>query len=136
MSQLKEDLNFEIKFYEGLLQKKPDFIEALTLLGDLYTRQGMYQEGLKIDERLAQLLPDDPTVFYNLACSYSLLQEIDKALRSIKRAINCGYYEFDFLERDADLENLRNDPRFKRYFSRLKAQKGQDTQDLPSESLS
>ena len=134
MSTPNDDLDFEIKFYEGLLEKKPDFVEALALLGDLYTRRGMYERGLKIDEQLALLRPSDAIVFYNLACSYSLLKEIDKSLRSIKRAINCGYSDFEHLDHDSDLDNLRADERFKKFLSRVKNREEQ--MDYQSESES
>ena len=116
----KEDLDFEIEFYNGLIQKSPNFVEALAALGDLYTKAGMYKEGLAVDEKLFQLKPEDPIVLYNLACSYSLLNEIDKAFRAFKKAINCGYYDFDHLEQDEDLSNLRKDRRFKEYLARVK----------------
>lgn len=118
-----ENSDFEIQFYKRLLDKKPDFVEALSLLGDLYTKKGFHKEGLEIDKRLARLRPGDPVVFYNLACSYSLSQDIDSALRIIKQAINYGYDEFEHLETDKDLENLRKDKRFQRYFLRQKNKK-------------
>ena len=114
---------FEIKFYEGILARQPDFIEALSALGDLYTYGGYFSEGLEIDLKLRRLKPDDPTVLYNLACSYSLMGRIDYALRTIKKAINCGYADFQHLEADEDLNNLRKDTRFKRYFQRVKNKK-------------
>ena len=115
----KEDIDFEIAFCEGLIRKNPDHVQALKLLGDLYTKKGSIEKGLQIDEYLSQLQPQDPFVFYNLACSYSLLNHTDKAFRSIKMAIKYGYRDFDHLREDSDLENLRNDYRFKRYFSRV-----------------
>jgi len=114
----QDDIDFEIRFYESLIEKKPDFIEALAALGDLYTQKGQYKQGLSVDEKLMQLRPEDPIVLYNLACSYSLLEEKDRAYRTIKKAINCGYDNFEHLEQDADLENLRNDSRFQRYISK------------------
>jgi tetratricopeptide (TPR) repeat protein len=114
------DIDFEIQFYEGILKKKPNFVEALSALGDLYTKRGLYEKGLEIDIRLVILKPNDSTVLYNLACSFSLLKDIDKALRSIKKAINCGYDDFYHLEQDGDLINLRDDSRFKRYFLRIR----------------
>ena len=65
--ELKETLDFEIQFYEGVLEKNNDFTQALIVLGDLYTRKGLYEKGLMIDKRLAFLKPEDPIVFYNLA---------------------------------------------------------------------
>jgi len=119
----KEDIDFEITFYNGLIEKNPDFAEALVALGDLYTKAGLYKEGLSIDEKLVQLKPDDPIVLYNLACSYSLLNDIDKGFRALKKAINCGYSDFDHLECDDDLLNLCEDQRVKRYLARVKAKK-------------
>ncbi len=118
-----QDMDFEIKFYEGLIAKNPNFIDALALLGDLYTKTGRYEDGLRMDENLAKLCPDDPVVLYNLACSYSLLNERDKALLHIKRAIRFGYKDFDHLEKDNDLANLRDDGRFKEYFLKVQQKK-------------
>src|ERR1051325_2887055 len=60
-----------ISFIEGVVRRDPNYVDALQLLGDHYTQRGRYAEGLKVDERLAQLEPRDPSVFYNLACSYT-----------------------------------------------------------------
>jgi len=120
MKERQRDIDFEIKFYEGVVKKKPDFIDALSALGDLYTKKGEYKKGLAIDEKLSLLRPDDPIVFYNLACSYSLVNETDKAFRSIKCAVKCGYDDFNYMEEDADLSNLHDDSRFQKYFLRVR----------------
>ena len=116
----KTDLDFEIGFYEGLLKKKPDFIQALVVLGDAYTRRGDFKKGLEIDLHLGRLRKDDPGVHYNLACSYSLLGLIDDAFKSIKKAIALGYRDFDYLRKDPDLENLKKDKRFYSLLGELK----------------
>ena len=116
----KDDIEFEIAFFNGLIEKNQNFAEALVALGELYTQAGMIKEGLAVDERLVQLRPSDPIALYNLGCSYSLLGDINKAFRSVKKAINCGYTDFHHMERDADLSNLRQDRRFQQYTSRIK----------------
>lgn len=125
-----EEMDFEIRFCEELLKKKPDFVEAMQLLGNLYTQKGEYQKGLAMDEQLAQLKPRDPVVLYNLACSYSLINDTNKALRAIKKAVNCGYDNFFHLEQDSDLENLRQDGRFRRYLERVKSKKFKDKESV------
>lgn len=120
MNKEQKNTDFEIQFYEGIIKKRGDFVEALMALGDLYTKQGCYKKGLDIDLRLSRLRSDDPHVFYNLACSYSLLDCIDDALSSIKQAIRIGYDDFDFLEKDDDLIKLRQDERFKKYYAKVK----------------
>ena len=118
MIHREEDLDFEISFYEQLLRKTPDFINALVALGDAYTRRGRYRDGLKIDKRLVELKPEDPTAHYNLACSYSLLKMVDSSLSTLKTAIHLGYQDFAFIDKDPDLEFIRKDPRYKELISK------------------
>jgi len=120
----QEDLDFEISFYENLLKGKPDFVDALIALGDAYTKRGRCKEGLKIDQRLARLKPDDPVVHYNLACSYSLLKMSDLCLEALEKAIHLGYSEFSFMQKDPDLEFIRKDPRYRELLSRYAKRSG------------
>jgi len=108
----KEDLQFEIQFFEGIAKRDPSYIEALQVLGDAYTKTGQWEKGLRVDKRLARLCPDNPLVFYNLACSYSLMSRIDQAFGALRRAVKLGYSDARWLNKDPDLENLRHDTRF------------------------
>ena len=109
----REDLDFEISFYEQLLKHNPNFVNALIALGDAYTRRGRYKDGLKIDQKLVKLKPDDPMVYYNLACSYSLLKIVDVCLEALRKAIQLGYGDFAYMEKDPDLQFIRKDPHYK-----------------------
>ena len=108
----KEDLEFEIKFFEGIAHHDPDYIEALQILGDAYTKTGQWEKGLKIDKQLAKLCPDNALVFYNLACSHSLLKHPDEAFAALQQAIQLGYDDVRWFTRDPDLDNLRQDHRY------------------------
>ena len=116
----QDDLDFEVQFYEAVLKESPQFFEALAALGDIYTKIGQYEKGLAMDKKLLKLRPTDPTVLYNLACSYSLVGEVDKSLEAIKLAVDCGYDDLKYLNGDRDLENLRRDERFQQFFSKIK----------------
>ena len=106
------DLDIKIQFIEGLVRRDPDYVDALQLLGDHYTRRGRFTDGLQVDERLARLEPQNPLVFYNLACSYSLTGEFDRAVFALNRALDLGYRDFHWLARDPDLKKLRAQPAF------------------------
>ena len=108
----KEDLEFEIQFFEGVVQRDNNYIEALQILGDAYTKTGRWREGLKVDKRLARLCPNNPLVFYNLACSYSMMSRLDEAFAALRKAVKLGYDDAKWLSSDPDLENLRNDSRY------------------------
>ena len=118
----KDDIDFEIKFYEGVLEKKGDFFQALTALGDLYTKKGLVEKGLNVDQRLAKLRPEDPIVLYNLSCSYSLLGLMKEATGAMEASIENGYRDFSYLEQDIDLANLLRDETFNDYLSQAKKQ--------------
>ena len=121
----KEEMDFEIHFYENVLKNTPTFIEALIALGDVYTKRGLYQNGLEIDLRLSALRPGDAVVFYNLACSYCLLNDVSAALRALRQAVELGYDDFAHLESDTDLLNLLKDDDFQEYIQKLKKKKKQ-----------
>ena len=107
-----EELDFEIAFYEGILEQLPDSVDLLMALGNDYTQRGLFEKGLTVDQRLCQLRARDPIIHYNLACSYSLLGRIDEALQALEQAIAYGYSDFRYVQLDPDLENLRGDPRY------------------------
>ncbi len=112
LGEREEDLDFEIAFYEGLLEQVPDSIDVLMALGNDYTQQGFFEKGLGVDQRLCQLRGRDPIVHYNLACSFSLLGRVDEAIEALERAVGFGYGDFGYIQRDPDLANVRSDPRF------------------------
>lgn len=115
----KEDVQFEIQFFEGIARRDPDYIDALQILGDAYTKTGQWDKGLQVDERLARLCPDSSLVFYNLACSYSLLKRVDAAFGALDHAVRLGYNDARWLNKDPDLENIRHDSRFEKIRSGL-----------------
>jgi tetratricopeptide (TPR) repeat protein len=83
------------------------------MLGQALTRVGRHNEALEADLRLADLRPKDPVAFYNLACSYSNLENLDAAFDALRRAFDLGYRDYRHMLRDPDLENVRRDRRFK-----------------------
>src|SRR5207245_2690477 len=104
------DLEVKIAFMEGIVRRAPRYVEALQILGDHYTQRGNYAHSLKVDQRLSRLEPRNPLVFYNLACSYSLNQELDRAAAALERALRLGYNDFKWLAKDPDLRPLRKHP--------------------------
>jgi len=116
----ERELDVKIGFMEGLLKRDPGYVEALQILGDDYTKRGKFVAGLRVDEQLSQLRPDDPVVQYNLACSYSLTGNFNQAAAALDRAIDLGYRDFTWLGKDPDLANLREHPLYKAIRARIR----------------
>lgn len=114
-----EDIQFEINFYEKVTKKSPNFVEALSALAEAYTKAGEYEKGLELDKRLSVICPDDPLIFYNLACSYALTGRKEEAFEALGASARYGYDASEHMRRDPDLISLRDDDRFEKLMLRV-----------------
>jgi tetratricopeptide (TPR) repeat protein len=119
----QRELDVKIDFMEGIVRRSPDYVDALQLLGDHYTQRGRFTEGLHVDERLARLEPQNPMVFYNLACSYSLTEQFDRAAQALENALQLGYNDIAWLARDPDLKNFRQQPAYQVILKKIRWRK-------------
>ena len=117
------DLDIKITFMEGIVRRDPKYVEALQILGDHYTQRGQFDQGLKVDERLSRLEPGNPLVFYNLACSYSLTGNVDRAADALEKALHLGYRDFKWLAKDPDLRTLRKHPIYRSLEEKIRRMK-------------
>jgi tetratricopeptide (TPR) repeat protein len=113
-------LDYQIQFVEGIVRRDPEYVDALQLLGDHYTQRGRFAQRLKLDKRLAQLRPEDPLVYYNLARSYSLNRQFHPAIEALEKALNLGYRDLRWLAKDRDLRQLRKHESFRRIHDLLR----------------
>lgn len=109
----------ELSFLEKVSKRLPEDLEILQALADLYTKTGKFQEGLDIDTKLSQQLPNDDLVWYNLGCSYSLMNQPNEAFEALTKAVELGYSDYDWMKTDPDLTKLHADPRFESLLSWL-----------------
>ena len=112
--------SFLVDFYRVVTDRQPENIEAIAELAQAHTRLGEFENGLVLDRHLARLLPEDPTVRYNLACSLALTQRSLESLETLELAIHLGYDDPAYLMQDEDLTNLRSLPRFQEIVRRLR----------------
>ena len=110
---------FEIQFFESILQRNPRDSDVVEILGGLYTKEGRIDDGLKMDRKLVRLLPDNATAHYNLACSLALKKRKAEAMRSLERAIELGYRDRDWMMQDPDLDSVKKHPAFLKALSML-----------------
>lgn len=115
----KEDPHFEISFFESVLKRSPGYSDVIEILGGLYTKTGRIADGLRMDRRLVKLQPENPTAHYNLACSLALSKRSNAALQSLRRAIDLGYKDYDWMSQDPDLEGLQKSKDFQLLLKKL-----------------
>ena len=50
--------------------------------------------------------------YYNLCCTYALLDNKSEAIKYLKMAIDAGYFDYSHIRKDNDLKNIRNDKEY------------------------
>ena len=103
---------FQIGIFEEALADNPDDTDALRYLAHAYSVVGRQSDGLLADRRLVALLPGDPRVRYNLACSFALAGKNDEAFRTLGEACDLGFADINLMRKDQDLDSLRADVRY------------------------
>jgi tetratricopeptide (TPR) repeat protein len=116
------DTAFDVGFFESVLRHDSQCVEAVEILGGLYTKLGRIADGLRMDRKLVRLQPANPTAHYNLACSLALSKRNSDALRALRQAVGLGYRDFEWMYHDPDLEGLKRSPEFDAIVEQLKPQ--------------
>ena len=83
-------------------------------LGNVYMDKKKYDQAL-LSFGLAEQLDYEPfsKILYNKACLYSLQEETELAGKYLEYSIQAGYNNLDHINKDSDLEELRNTYYFK-----------------------
>jgi adenylate cyclase len=97
----------------------PDDGRALTFGAYALVELGQTDRAREWARRALEADKDEPAIIYNVACTFSLLGEIDQAFKLLDRAVEQGYGHRAWLEHDSDLTPLRADPRFQGLLDRL-----------------
>jgi tetratricopeptide (TPR) repeat protein len=115
----QSQIDFELEFLGRILEREPFFVDALRVHANNLAAKGQYGRALQIDRRLVRLVPEDAIVWYNLACSFTVLGMIEPAFSALQKSLELGYHTTTRLRRDPDLKALRRDPRFARLLRRF-----------------
>lgn len=76
-------------------------------------RVGQFEAALVHFMKAVELGHNVPTATYNTACTLSLLNRKEEAVKWLAKALNSGFQARGFLERDSDLDNIRDTKGFK-----------------------
>src|ERR1044071_1957723 len=106
---------------EHHLQLHPDDVRAVYLGSGALYGLGENARALEWAERALSMDPEEAAVLYNVACTYAVLNETDKALNCLEKAFRQGFGHKEWIEKDPDFSSVRNHPRFKRLMECLDA---------------
>ena len=63
-------------------------------------------------QRILAVTPENSMIYYNIACLYALKNDKKQAMDWLHRAVEKGYDDWDHMETDPDLDNIRNEPEY------------------------
>ena len=63
-------------------------------------------------EVAATLNPDNPVIYYNLACAHARRNDVKASIEALKEAVALGYQDAAFMQQDPDLAPLHHDVGF------------------------
>jgi hypothetical protein len=105
----------------------------MLLLGMMQAVRSGNIEGMEeICRKAVELMPDDATWTYNLACALAYRAEKSEALDTLDRAIELGFTNAAAIEQDGDLKQLQGEPHFAALLSKARARQGQPIPGAPT----
>jgi adenylate cyclase len=118
--QARDAARRQLVVAERALANDPTDARALSLSAGSLILVGRITEARAWTTRACALEPDEPYVHYNAACAFALLGEIDAALTALERGTEGpNLCRPTWVERDTDLDPLRDHPRFKALLAEL-----------------
>ena len=103
---------FDLDFFGRVLLRNANHVDALRQQVELLARIGDHERALELDRRLVTLAPCDVIARYNLACSLSMVGDVEGAVVALDMALEMGYCDWAHLESDADLQAVRDHQAF------------------------
>ncbi len=101
----------KLKQAEGILKKilsqDPGHINSLNDMGVLSLNEDRYEDAISFFEKAVRLKPKFANPYYNLACAYSLKNDVDKGMVYLLKAIEIDEKVKDWANEDPDLQNLK-----------------------------
>jgi len=86
--RMSNDLGKAIKYAWRAMELKKDFRDAYDLVGNIFFRLEDYENAILAYQKVMDIGPRDAVGYYNLACVYSAMEDLDNAEESWKNAIS------------------------------------------------
>lgn len=120
-----EETKANAAYLEGIeatkthLRVHPDDTRAWAFGAACLSELGEPEKAEEWVDRALVIDSDEPLILYNAACVYAYLGNIDKSIDALRRTIDLGYIQKEWMVNDPDLEAARSDPRFGELLERM-----------------
>ena len=101
-----------LQFYPRYLSQYPDDARGHMFYAVLLAQMGKIDEAKDEGVKALKLSPNDPNMMYNASCFYARLGDKKMAIDTLEKAVNLGYQHYEWIQRDTDLDSIRNEPEY------------------------
>jgi tetratricopeptide (TPR) repeat protein len=101
---------------EQHLRKVPEDARARILLSGFFAALNRLEDAVREANFAIALRPNEASVLYNAACTFSLMKKKPEALEALRKAWTAGWTDPNWVRNDPDLALLHDDPEFDRLY--------------------
>jgi tetratricopeptide (TPR) repeat protein len=94
--------------YQKSLSVQPGFLQAMHGLVLIYMNKEDYDKSIELLHIMREINPNNPDVYYNIACAYAKKNMKEESVSWLKQAIHKGFKRIDLIRNDSDLAAVRN----------------------------
>jgi len=109
---LQDTIERAVLFYPTYLLHHPDDSRAHQFYAFTLKRLGRLEEAKVEMQKGIEQNPNDPIIIYNAACFYALIDDKSNAIKNLKKAIDNGFENYNYLKHDPDLYSLQKESDF------------------------
>ena len=109
-----------VEYFDRVISMEPEGLIAGWITGYKALIEGNIDEGLKATRKIEQANISDAESWYHFAENYALLGDIEGCIRTLKRAVDGGYFNYPFMLTDFFLDSVRDEPEFQKILSEAK----------------
>jgi len=101
-----------IKYFESAAEQDSENVHIWLALGWCHKRVGKLDMAIQSLEEALAFEPGEAIIYYNLACYWSLANNVKLALEYLSRAFSIDPDYRDLIGGERDFDPIRSDPRF------------------------
>jgi hypothetical protein len=110
-----ESIANKLESSRQIFWKKKEYARAIVVM------QEFYSDYLTLDSK--QKVKYDgaiSSVFYNLSCAFSLINQKDSSVKYLQKAVDSGYSNYNWIKKDSDLINIRENEKYLSLIEKLR----------------
>ncbi|MCD6353687.1 MAG: tetratricopeptide repeat protein [Proteobacteria bacterium] len=116
----KGNLKGAVQHYKEAIRIEPDYAKAHYSLGVILKHEGRFNEAIKHLSETLRIDPDfSPLVYYKIAALYARQNKKEESIAWLRKAVEKGYKNWNYLRNDKDLENIRGSLYYKKLIGEI-----------------